>query len=128
MPPIRQPKARRTIRVEPYLDGHELRRHVTYVDGVANGPVDVIDNTTGRLVQRYTMRNGKPHGADTRYHENGAVHAINRTKDGVEHGLCKIFRPDGSLMHTARWRNGICISTADYDANGKRLKPPKSSA
>jgi len=60
----------------------------------------------GRLVLAVGLRDGKPHGYQLEYHENGTVSYAEPFVDGLVHGWSKQYDPRGRLLLRCPFKHG----------------------
>ena len=65
-----------------------------------------FENRQGKIKERFTKLNGKKHGIDKTYYEDGTLEKEKSWKNGKEDGLIRWFGKSGQLEEEANWKDG----------------------
>lgn len=77
---------------------------------------DEQGNNTDRLKYEYTTLNGKKHGEDKEYHEDGSLAYIHLYREGSLHGLARIHTWTGDIEPaTIYYKNGSVDLSKIYE-------------
>lgn len=80
-------------------------------------------NSSGRVLARGFLKNGKREGEVINYHENGQLRSIANYSDDVLEGAFKTFYPSGQLKKEIHFIKGIPIGWSyEYWENGNKKK------
>jgi antitoxin component YwqK of YwqJK toxin-antitoxin module len=93
------------------LDGAWLRRSATgavvetgtYAAGLKSGHWQMMSEG-GTLLGEYDMNAGT--GTELFWLDDGSLYSERALKAGVPHGGERVYAPDGTLLHSAQWKNG----------------------
>lgn len=110
--------------VSKYPDG-ALRRTVSFVDGLRDGPIHEWGND-GTLLVQGNYASGEPEGPWVESHPDGTPRTETNYLNGMRHGSHRAWYTNGQLMEQGEYRFGRREGRwLFYDVNGQ-LKPLRS--
>lgn len=98
-----------------------LRREGYYKNDEKDGIFKEYDYETGNLVLTTPYKEGKPHGIEKGYNNDGDLIRIKPWKEGKPHGIEKGYKNDGTLVNEIPYQDGNLhgIKKSYYYSNGK---------
>lgn len=108
-----------------YTPEGTLNQTMTYVKGVADGPVTTYYDD-GTVMERGVWRRDHWEQAYVRNHPNGTkACALTYNEDGKRQGKQIYYRANGTLLYEGEWDNGkLQGELARYDEQGKKMGTP----
>lgn len=72
-----------------------------------HGIIETYHWKTKKIFMRYSYMNGKRHGLEERWYENGLQEYKCNYVDGILHGLCECWYENGQQEYKFNYENGI---------------------
>ena len=96
-----------------YYETGKIKEHYVFPDKASMETMSDYSgfsyHENGSLKVKWTVRNGKDDGEIVKYHPNGRIFGVGMWKDGVAHGVSRVYDAEGKPVFRSLFFSGVQV-------------------